>query len=170
MPVVTGVELVLELRVSEHSRNAYLTAIMGLSSEDNYRKATESGVDACVKKPFVNGKLLVLILTGLEAIRRIEFLQELTWPGLNGSRATYIALHILALESNRPFLTRYAVFGTMVIDCCAWPTGSALLAVSMIRPKYMTAIRWVHLLDHRKIECDEHIGQVVVFLHALHQI
>ena len=67
MPGISGFELASELRISKHSGNAYLIAITGLNTEDSYIKATKSGFDSCLTKPFAIEELLALIRNGTES-------------------------------------------------------------------------------------------------------
>lgn len=71
MPGISGFELASELRISEHSGNSYLIAITGLHTDDNYLKATKSGFDALLKKPFGIEDLLALIRVGTEGGRKV---------------------------------------------------------------------------------------------------
>jgi DNA-binding response OmpR family regulator len=52
MPGMSGFTLASELRKSDHSCNAYLVAMTGLNTDENYQEAIRSGFDACFTKPF----------------------------------------------------------------------------------------------------------------------
>jgi CheY-like chemotaxis protein len=52
MPGMSGFSLASELRKSNHTCNAYLVAMTGLNTDENYQKAIKSGFDVCLTKPF----------------------------------------------------------------------------------------------------------------------
>jgi DNA-binding response OmpR family regulator len=52
MPGMSGFALASELRKSNHSCKAYLVAMTGLSTDENYQEAMRSGFDVCLTKPF----------------------------------------------------------------------------------------------------------------------
>jgi DNA-binding response OmpR family regulator len=52
MPGMSGFALASELRKSNHSCNAYLVAMTGLNTDENYQEAIKSGFDICFTKPF----------------------------------------------------------------------------------------------------------------------
>jgi CheY-like chemotaxis protein len=52
MPGMSGFSLAIELRKSNHTCNAYLVAMTGLNTDENYQKAIKSGFDVCLTKPF----------------------------------------------------------------------------------------------------------------------
>jgi CheY-like chemotaxis protein len=52
MPGMSGFSLASELRKSNHTCNAYLVAMTGLNTDENYQKAIKSGFDICLTKPF----------------------------------------------------------------------------------------------------------------------
>lgn len=58
MPGISGFDLASSLRKSNHSCNAYLVAMTGLNTDENYQNAIRSGFDACFTKPFDLEKLV----------------------------------------------------------------------------------------------------------------
>lgn len=52
MPGMSGFELASALRKSSHSRDTYLIAMTGLSTDENLGDVKEAGFDACFIKPF----------------------------------------------------------------------------------------------------------------------
>jgi DNA-binding response OmpR family regulator len=52
MPGLTGFDLALELRKSDHSSTTHLIAMTGLDTNDNYARAINAGFDKCFSKPF----------------------------------------------------------------------------------------------------------------------
>jgi DNA-binding response OmpR family regulator len=52
MPFLSGTELAVELRKSDHSREVHLIAMTGLDDDQNRDNITAAGFDACLCKPF----------------------------------------------------------------------------------------------------------------------
>jgi two-component system OmpR family response regulator len=52
MPGMSGFDLALELRKSNYSCSAYLVAMTGLNTNENYQEAMRSGFDVFLTKPF----------------------------------------------------------------------------------------------------------------------
>lgn len=51
MPLLSGSELALEFRKSDHSKEAYLIAMTCLDDDETRRNLTAAGFDACFCKP-----------------------------------------------------------------------------------------------------------------------